>query len=104
MEECLKKGAEARKYAISLGTLEYSGDLVKELLRFNTKMEEVYKKMQQLRQEKTSKSKCYAKFFAIIDEKRAWFDKAEARMRVRAGCEILVSNGFTWTRKSKLHR
>ena len=79
MEECLKKGAEARKYAISLGTLEYSGDLVKELLKFNTKMEEVYKKMQQLRQEKTANPKFYQKFFAII-EKAAWFDKAEARM------------------------
>ncbi|CAL1141145.1 unnamed protein product [Cladocopium goreaui] len=78
MEECLKKGAEARKYAISLGTLEYSGDLVKELLKFNTKMEEVYKKMQQLRQEKTANPKCYQKFFAIIEEKAAWFDKAES--------------------------
>ena len=96
MEECLKKGAEARKYAISLGTLEYSGDLVKELLKFNTKMEEVYKKMQQLRQEKTANPKFYQKFFAIIEEKAAWFDKAEARMgKGWAWYSYYISNGFT---------
>lgn len=78
MEDALKKGAEARKYAISLGSLEYSGDLAKQLLAFSEKCEKVFKALQQLQQGKESSLKDYAKYFQILDEKFAWYTKAEA--------------------------
>ena len=78
MDDSLKKGAEARKYAISLGSLEYSGDLAKQLLAFSDKCEKVFKALQELQQGKATSSKDYLKYFQILDEKFAWYTKAEA--------------------------
>eukprot|EP00438_Fugacium_kawagutii_P005722 Skav230026 [mRNA] locus=scaffold261:117229:118063:- [translate_table: standard] len=78
MEEALKKGAEARKNAIALSALEYSGDLPKQLLTFSSKMEAVYKCLQELRRTKNQHKAPYQKHFNIIQEKLAWYEKAEA--------------------------
>lgn len=78
MDDSLKKGAEARKYAISLGSLEYSGDLAKQLLAFSDKCEKIFKALQELQQGKATSSKDYLKYFQILDEKFAWYTKAEA--------------------------
>ena len=78
MEECLKKGAEGRKYAVAIGQLPYSGDLANQLMEFSTKLESVYSKMQELRVNNKTDLKKYAKFFSILDEKLAWFVRAEA--------------------------
>lgn len=78
MDEALKKGAEARKNAIALSSLEYSGDLPQQLLSFSAKMEAVYKCLQQLRDSKSQNPKAYEKHFNIIKEKLAWYEKAEA--------------------------
>jgi hypothetical protein len=43
-------------------------------------MEVVYKHMQDLRSRKITDEKAYAKHFAIVDEKLAWYTKAEARI------------------------
>jgi hypothetical protein len=80
MDDALRKGAEARKHAIALSSLEYSGDLSNQLLAFSNKMEVVYKHMQDLRSRKITDEKAYAKHFAIVDEKLAWYTKAEARI------------------------
>lgn len=39
MEQSLKKAGDARIHAISLGNIEYSGDLAKELMKFSSKLE-----------------------------------------------------------------
>ena len=77
MEQCLKKGADACKSAISLGSLEYSGDLAEQLLKFSSKMEHIYKILQDLQSRQVSETSKYTKHFAIVDEKLQWYDKAE---------------------------
>lgn len=77
MEQCLKKGADARKSAISLGSLEYSGDLANQLLNFSSKMEHIYKLLQDLQSRKVEDESQYTKHFAIVDDKLQWYDKAE---------------------------
>lgn len=78
MDEALKKGAEARKHAIALSSLEYSGDLPKQLLAFSEKMENVFKRLQELRKNKSEERKAYEKHFSIIKDKLQWYEKAEA--------------------------
>ena len=91
MDECLKKGAEGRKYSISLQSLEYSGDLANQLMSFSNKMETVYRHLQDLRSRKVTNQKAYEKHFMIIDEKLAWFSKAEAHLRCSQIVKFLVS-------------
>lgn len=78
MEECLKKGADGRKFGVSLESLEYSGDLASKMLEFSKKMETVYKKLQELRSSGSTDEAQYEKMFSIIDSKLEWFTKAEA--------------------------
>ena len=80
MDECLKKGGDGRKFAVALQSLEYSGDLANQLMTFNQKMEAVFKNIQDLRQKKCTDRNAYEKFFKIIDEKVAWYTKAEASL------------------------
>ena len=79
MEECLKKSAEGRRFAVALGSLEYSGDLSKELMTFSNKLEKVFQKMQELSSQGTKDEQVYLKFFQILDDKFKWYQKAEAR-------------------------
>ena len=78
MDDCLKKGGEAHKHAITLSSLEYSGDLSDQLRAFSSKMEVLYKHLQKMIKEQVKEPKALHKFFVIIDEKLAWFSKAEA--------------------------
>ena len=78
MDDCLKKAAEGRKQSITLSALEYSGDLSSQLLAFSAKMEKVYKNLQDLRGRKVSDQSAYEKFFQVMDDKLAWYAKAEA--------------------------
>ena len=78
MEECLKKGGEGRKFANALESLEYSGDLAKQLFAFSSKMEQVFKRLQELRSKKGTDPKLFQKHFNIIEDKMAWYAKAEA--------------------------
>ena len=78
MDEALKKSAEARKHAIALSSLEYSGDLSQKLLAFSQKMETTFKYIQDLRGKKVQDVKQYSKYFSIVDDQCAWFTKAEA--------------------------
>ena len=76
---CLSKSAESRKYAISLGSLEYSGDLAKQMMAFSGKLEKIYKILQDLTKRKVNCEEQYEKHFATIDDKLNWFEGAEAR-------------------------
>jgi hypothetical protein len=77
MEQCLSKGASARKFAISLGTLEYSGDLADKMMQFSSKMEKLYHHLQDLVSRKVQDETSYRKYFTILDEKTQWYEKAE---------------------------
>ena len=77
MELCLQKGAQARKYSISLGSLEYSGDLSQQMLQFSTKMEKIYRNLRELVDKKIMEEGPYEKHFQIIQEKIQWYEKAE---------------------------
>jgi len=83
MQECLKKGAEGRKYAVAIGQLPYSGDLANQLLNFSTKLESVYGKMSELCSRNVKDAKSYRKYIQILDEQLAWFVKAEAGVSSR---------------------
>lgn len=89
MTDALKNGAEARKHSIAIGGLEYSGDLVQKLLAFSSKMEAVYKCLQDLKIQKQSDESLYEKHFKIIDEKLAWYTKAEA-VHARPVVQVVV--------------
>lgn len=77
MDTCLKKSADARKHAIALGPVDYSGDLAGKLLAFSEKMEKVWKKIQDLRTRKVSDESAYENHLNILDDKLTWFEKAE---------------------------
>lgn len=78
MADALKNGAEARKHSLAIGGLEYSGDLVQKLMAFSSKMETVYRCLQELKHQKQSDQSLYQKHFNIIDEKLIWYTQAEA--------------------------
>lgn len=78
MDQSLRKGAEARKYSISLENLPYSSDLSNQMLEFSKKMEKLYKNVSDLVLNKNEEPTAYAKFWAILEDKLAWFEKAEA--------------------------
>lgn len=78
LEECLTKGAAARKYAVSLGTVEYSGHLAQKMMDFSSKMESTYKKLRPLVSDKCEQYSKYKKYFDLLSEKFAWFTSAEA--------------------------
>lgn len=86
MEEALKKGAEARKYSISLKGVEYSGDRTDKLMHFSQKMETIYTKLQDLIQRQVADPKQYKKMLDIVDEKLGWFEKAEATLMCGLKC------------------
>ena len=77
MEQCLSKGASARKFAISLANLEYSGDLADKMMQFSSKMEKLYQHLQDLVSRKVQDKASYTKYFAILDDKTQWYEKAE---------------------------
>ena len=77
MELCLQKGAQARKYSISLGSLEYIGDLAQQMLQFSSKMEKIYRKLRDLVDRKVNTEEPFEKKIQIIQDKVQWYEKAE---------------------------
>ncbi|CAK9103962.1 unnamed protein product [Durusdinium trenchii] len=77
MENCLRKSAEGRKYAISLQATEYSGDLATKMMAFSEKMEKCYKALVELVQRKEDKEAKYSNLFSVIADKISWYETAE---------------------------
>ena len=80
LEECLTKGAAARKFAVSLETVEYSEDLASKMRDFSDKMESTYKKMRPLVSEKCEELSKYQKYFDLLTDKFGWFKNSEAKL------------------------
>ena len=97
MEEALKKSADARKHAIALSSLEYSGDLSQKLLAFSKKMETTFKYIQDLRSKKVEDPKQFGKYFSIVDDQIAWFTKAEAWNCISVGVLALLKLEYLTT-------
>ena len=99
MDDALKKAAESRRYAISLSSLDYSGDLSSKLMAFSDKMEKCFKSLQDLRSRKVGDETQYAKFLAVIDEKVVWYEKAEAYW---VG-PVLMCSYHEWAKPFQIH-
>ena len=78
MDDTLKKGSEARKLAITLSSLEYSGELSGQLMSFSGKMEKVFRHLRDLQDRKSSTAGGYEKFFRVLQDKWSWYTGAEA--------------------------
>ena len=79
--EVLKCATEARKYALALEHTSYSGELVKELMEFSSKMESIYKKITALSSQGVTDEERYQNLLDVISAKMTWYKQAEARTR-----------------------
>eukprot|EP00435_Cladocopium_sp_Y103_P052579 s3204_g16.t1 len=70
--EVLKCATEARKYALALEHINYSGELVKGLMDFSSKMENIYKKVTSLANEGCNDQDRYQNLLDVISDKMAW--------------------------------
>ena len=82
MQEILNESTAARKYAIALKHVEYSGDLVTLLTKHGSKLEEIYAKLQELKKRGVQKDKDYNKFYGIVDHMHSWYEGAEESVAV----------------------
>ena len=76
--DILKAATEARKYALGLEHVNYSGELVNGLMKFSQKMEAVYKKITELGSQKDPCNSKYEKLLAVIAHQMSWYTGAEA--------------------------
>lgn len=77
MDDVLKESGEARKHAVSLRHVEYSGALVEQMFNHSNDMEKLYGTMQILMAGDIKDSKCH-KIITMVEAKKAWFEKAKA--------------------------
>ena len=89
MDDALKKGSDARKMAITLSSLEYSGELSGQLMSFSGKMEKVFRHLRDLQDRKVTDAKLYEKFFKVLEDRFAWYTGAEAGPTVNLTAEQL---------------
>ena len=79
--EILKAATEARKYALALEHVQYSGELVSKLMTFSKKMESVYKKVTTLESQGCKDEDRFQKMLDIVNEQMKWYAEAEASKR-----------------------
>lgn len=84
--EILKAATEARKYALALEHVQYSGELVSKLMTFSQKMESVYKKVTTLESQGCKDEDRFQKILDIINEQMKWYGEAEASKRDSSEC------------------
>lgn len=78
MMECLTKAGDSRKLSVSLGTLEYSGTLPEDLLKFSETMETTYRSIRALVKVNSTDPKAYKPLFDVVKERLQWFAQVEA--------------------------
>eukprot|EP00435_Cladocopium_sp_Y103_P042474 s919_g11.t1 len=76
--EILKSATEARKYALGLEHVQYSGELVVKLMGFSKKMESIYKKITTLEGEGCKDEGRFQKILDVVTEQMKWYTEAEA--------------------------
>ena len=80
-DEVLKAATEARKYALTLKNLSYSGELVQGLMAFSTKMEGIYEKISTLWGEGCKDEKRWDNILNSIAAQMKWYAQAQAHDR-----------------------
>ena len=78
-DEILKSATEARKHALGLKHINYSGELVSGLMDFSAKMESIYETVASLLTAEVDDEAKYKKILKVIKEKMQWYKSAEAR-------------------------
>ena len=79
--DILKAATDARKYALALEHIQYSGELVSKLMAYSKKMESVYKKVTTLESQGCKDEERFQKILDIINEQMKWYLEAEASKR-----------------------
>lgn len=77
--DILAESTSARKKSMSLGAVNYAGELAAGLLRHAVSMEKHYKLLQKATSNKLDDDTFFEKIFKKVEEERAWFKQAEAR-------------------------
>jgi hypothetical protein len=76
MAALLADSTAARKKSMSLGAVNYAGELSSQLLAYAEKMEKFYKTLQQATTSKVTDDAFYTKCFTKIEKERQWFEQA----------------------------
>ncbi len=80
MQDILAESTTARKKSMSLGAVNYAGELSAQLMKFAESMEKHYKVLQKATANKVDDEGFLTKCFDKVEEERAWFKQAEARV------------------------
>lgn len=104
--EVLKSATEARKSALALKHLNYSGELVNGLMAFSKKMEAVFERITKLTNDGVTDQARYKNILDIIQEQMKWYKQAEAsfilRHRLINRFDIVVFSGTYMSNFSSL--
>ena len=76
MAAILADSTAARKKSMSLGAVNYAGELSSQLLTYAEKMEKYYKTLQQATTGKVTDESFYSRCFSKIEKERSWFEQA----------------------------
>ena len=76
--DVLKSATEARKYALALKHLNYSGELVRSLMDFSSKMENAYEKITKYSKSENVSDKEWRDITKFIQTQQKWYEQAEA--------------------------
>ena len=76
--DVLKISTKARELSLTLQSTPYGASLKSDLLKLSTTMERLYVKLGEKIDQKKDSKKAYAAYFAFADEKKQWFEKAQA--------------------------
>jgi hypothetical protein len=76
--DVLKSATEARKYALALKHLNYSGELVRSLMDFSSKMENAYDKITKYSRSNNVNDKDWTDIIKFIQAQQKWYEQAEA--------------------------
>ena len=80
MPEVLKMATEARRHALALKGVNYSGELVEGMMNFSNRMEQTYEKLQDL-VASGENGGALTKLLDKTTEEETWYVKAEARVK-----------------------
>ena len=81
--EVLKCATEARKSALALKHLNYSGELVNGLMAFSKKMETVFERITTLTNDGVTEPARFKNILDVIKEQMKWYKQAEASFILR---------------------
>lgn len=87
--DVLKVATDARRIALSLSGLNYSGELAKDLMSFSKRLEDLFAKAQKILSDKDASSSDFMELLGTIDEEETWYRQAEA-----CGSFCLKRNGL----------